>query len=209
MATTGGTTLLRDPADAQRSTFLELFFDLVFAFALTRLADGLIHDLKWVDVAQTVLLLPALWWVWTLTVWMNDWLNPNRLAVQLTVVAIMLGSLVMAAAVPGAFGGHGIFFAAGYVLIQAGRTLFFIFALRGHRLQARGWRVLFWFGLSAGPWIVGAFTQHVLRGSLWALAVLLDYLAAAANYPTPGLGRSRTTTGGWPANTCPSGTGSS
>src|SRR5262249_34106015 len=97
------TELMRDPENTQRSTFLELFFDLVFAFALTRLADGLINDLGWDDALETAILLPALWWVWTLTVWMNDWLEPDRLPVQATVVAVMLGSLIMSAAVPRAF----------------------------------------------------------------------------------------------------------
>ncbi|GAA5182705.1 low temperature requirement protein A [Rugosimonospora acidiphila] len=192
MSGSGPVALLRDPGHAQRSTFVELFFDLVFAFALTRLADGLIDDLKWIDVAQTALLLPAMWWVWTLTLWLNDWLDPNHLAVQLTIVVIMLGSLVMAAAVPEAFGRHGKFFATAYVVTQVGRTVFFALALRGHRLQSRGWRVLFWFGLSAVPWIAGAVGHHAVRGALWAIALGMDYLAAALNYPTPGLGRSHT-----------------
>lgn len=59
--------LMRAPENTQRSTFLELFFDLVFAFALTRLADGLIHDLRWSDVLEAGILLPAVWWVWTPT----------------------------------------------------------------------------------------------------------------------------------------------
>jgi low temperature requirement protein LtrA len=182
---------MRDPENTQRSTFLELFFDLVFAFALTRLADGLIDDLDWDDVLRTAILLPALWWVWTLTVWMNDWLEPNRLPVQATVVAVMLGSLLMSAAVPGAFDGHGLLFGGIYVAVQVGRTLFFTWALRGHHLQARGWRVLFWFGVSGVLWIAGGFGGYATRLALWAAAVIVDYTAAMANYPTPGLGRNR------------------
>jgi low temperature requirement protein LtrA len=186
------TTLMRAAENTQRSTFLELFFDLVFAFALTTLADGLIHNLQWTDVLETAILLPALWWVWTLTVWMNDWLEPGRLPVQAAVVMIMLGSLVMSSAVPGAFSHLGIAFAGTYVAVQVGRTLFFTWALRGHHLQARGWRVLFWFGASGTLWIVGGLANHGTRVALWTAAVALDYAIAAANYPTPGLGRSRT-----------------
>ncbi len=192
MGTLARTTLMRAAENTQRSTFLELFFDLVFAFALTRLADGLIYSLRWIDVLETAILLPALWWVWTLTVWMNDWLEPDRLPVQATVVMIMLGSLVMASAVPGAFSRYGIAFAATYVAVQVGRTLFFTWALRGHHLQSRGWRVLFWFGVSGTLWIVGGLANYWTRVALWTAAVVLDYAVAAANYPTPGLGRSRT-----------------
>jgi low temperature requirement protein LtrA len=191
VAKTASTTLLRDPQNTERSTFLELFFDLVFAFALTTLADGLINHLQWHDVLETVILLPAVWWVWTLTVWMSDWLDPDRVPVQATVIMIMLGSLVMAAAVPGAFGRNGLAFAGTYVAVQAGRTLFFTWALRGHHLQVRGWRVLFWFGVSGTLWITGGLAGYWTRVTLWTAAVVLDYAIAASNYPTPGLGRSR------------------
>ncbi len=59
MVESARTRLMRDPENTQRSTFLELFFDLVFAFALTRLADGLIDDLGWDDALETAVLLPA------------------------------------------------------------------------------------------------------------------------------------------------------
>jgi low temperature requirement protein LtrA len=183
---------MRDPENTQRSTFLELFFDLVFAFALTRLADGLINDLDWDAVLETAILLPALWWVWTLTVWMNDWLEPNRLPVQAAVVAVMVGSLVMSAAVPKAFDRAGLVFGGIYVAVQVGRTAFFTWALRGHHLQARGWRVLFWFGLSGVLWIGGGVAGYGTRVALWGAAVVIDYVAAVANYPTPRLGRNRT-----------------
>jgi low temperature requirement protein LtrA len=186
------TTLMRARENTQPSTYLELFFDLVFAFALTMLADGLINSLRWTDVLETVILLPAVWWVWTLTVWMNDWLEPDRPSVQATVVMIMLGSLVMAAALPGAFGRQGLAFAGAYLAVQVGRTLFFLWALRGHRLQVRGWRILFWFGVSGTMWIAGGLAGYWIRVVLWATAVTLDYAIGAANYPTPGLGRSRT-----------------
>jgi low temperature requirement protein LtrA len=183
---------MRSPENPQRSTFLELFFDLVFAFALTRLAEGLIHDLRWRDVLETAILLPAVWWVWTLTVWMTDWLEPDALPVQATVVMVMLGSLVISAAVPGAFGRYGGTFAGIYIAVQVGRTAFFVWALRGHHLQARGWRVLFWFGVSGVLWIAGGVAGYWLRVALWTAALVTDYGAALANYPTPGLGRSRT-----------------
>jgi low temperature requirement protein LtrA len=186
------TQLMRDPENTQRSTFLELFFDLVFAFALTRLADGLINDLGWDDALETAILLPALWWVWTLTVFMNDWLEPDRLPVQAAVVGVMLGSLVLSAAVPEAFDGSGLLFGGVYVAVQVGRTVFFTWALRGHHLQARGWRVLFWFGLSGVLWILGGVAGYDARIVLWAAAVVIDYVSAVANYPTPGLGRNRT-----------------
>jgi hypothetical protein len=121
MAGSARTPLMRDPGNEQRSTFLELFFDLVFALALTRLADGLIDSLKWTDVLETAVLLPAMWWVWTNTVWLTDWLQPDRIPVQAVVVMVMLGSLVLSAAVPGAFDGYGLVFGGIYAAVQVGR----------------------------------------------------------------------------------------
>jgi hypothetical protein len=72
---------------------------------------------------ETAILLPAVWWVWTNTVWLNDWLEPDHLTVQTVVVMVMLGSLVMSAAVPGAFDGYGLVFGGIYAGVQVGRTL--------------------------------------------------------------------------------------
>ena len=57
-------TLLRGPGDPGRATFLELFFDLVFVFALFRLSQGLLERLTWSGASQTLVLLLAVWWVW-------------------------------------------------------------------------------------------------------------------------------------------------
>lgn len=115
------TGLLRSPGDPQRPAFLELFFDLAFVFALTQLSHGLIEDISWSGAFQTLVLLLAVWWVWSLTATITDRLNPQRSAVQRLVIATMVGSLVMAVAVPDAFGDTGLIFAGAYVAIQVGR----------------------------------------------------------------------------------------
>ena len=78
---------------------------------------------------------------------MTGW-NPTGFRYRWPSWRLMLGRLVMSAAVPAAFDGHALVFGGIYVAVQVGRTLFFIWALRGHHLQARGWRVLFSFSLS-------------------------------------------------------------
>jgi low temperature requirement protein LtrA len=183
--------LLRKPGEPQRATFLELFFDLVFVLAFAQLSHGLIQHLNWTGAFRTLLLLLAVWWVWFTTAWVTDRFDPQRPAIQLLVISIMGGSLVMAAALPGAFGDTGLVFAVVYVAIQIGRSLFLRLILRGHELQRRAVRVLFWFGVSAVPWIAGALAQGTTRGVLWTLAVAVEYGAFVLHYPTPRLGRSR------------------
>lgn len=193
--TTSG-ELLRRPGEPERATFLELFFDLVFVFALVELTQGLIEHLSWSGGFQTLVLLLALWWVWSLTAGITDRFGPQRPAIHLMVIATMLGTVVLAAALPEAFGRQGLVFAGAYVAIHIGRGLFLVLALRGHELHRIGVRVLFWFGVSAVPWIAGALVHGTARGVLWTLAVAVDYTAGRLRYPTPKLGRA--TTSEWP-----------
>ncbi|MGK5740630.1 low temperature requirement protein A [Micromonospora sp. URMC 103] len=190
MATSRAAELVRKAGDPQRATFLELFFDLVFVLALAQLSRGLAEDLGWSGAFRTLVLLGAIWWVWSSTAWLTDRTDPERSVIQALVIATMVGSLVMAAAVPEAFGDTGLIFAGAYVAIQLGRGLVLVAVLRGHALRLIGVRGLFWYGLSALPWITGALVNGTARGALWALAVVLDHTAGRIGFPTPGAGRA-------------------
>ena len=189
MTTSRAAELLRKPRSPQRATFLELFFDLVFVLALTQLSRGLIQHLTWTGAFQTLVLLLALWWVWGFTAGVTDRFDPQRPPIQLLVVASMLGSLLLAAAVPEAFSQQGPLFAGADVAINVGRSVFLVLVLRGQEARRLWARHLVWFGVSAVPWIAGAVTHHSARAALWAVAVALDYTAAGLRWPTPGLGR--------------------
>ena len=190
MARSGPAELLREPGDPQGASFLELFFDLAFVFALLQLSQKLIQDLAWSGAFETLVLLLAMWWVWFSTAGLTDRLDPRRPAIQLLVLVNMAGGLVMAAALPDAFGKRGAIFAGAYVAIQIFRGLFLLIALRGHELQRTAVRVLFWSGISTGPRIAGLFVDGTARGALWMLSVVLDYIAYAFGFPTPGVGRA-------------------
>jgi low temperature requirement protein LtrA len=177
----------------RRATFLDLFFDLVFVFALFQLSQELLHDLKWSDAFQTLVLLPAVLWVWSQTGWATDWFDPAQRAIQVLVIACMFGSFVVAVAVPDAFGSLGLLFAGAYVAVQAGRSLFLVVVLRGHPRQRLELRVLFWYGVSAVPWLAGAVVHGWPRGALWALAIAVEHAMPRLGWPTPGLGRTRLT----------------
>ncbi|MEU4477997.1 low temperature requirement protein A [Micromonospora sp. NPDC023966] len=192
MTTSRAAQLLRKPGDPQRATFLELFFDLAFVYVLTQLSQVLGQEATWRGAFHTLVLLLAAWWVWCSTATIPDRFDPQRPAIQLLVIATLVGSLLMAVALPAAFGAQGLVFAGAYVSIQIGRSLVLLIALWGHELQRGAARVLIWFCVSAVPWIVGALVQGTVREALWALAVALDYAAGKLRYRTPGLGRSPT-----------------
>src|SRR5215217_5361773 len=103
---------------------MELFFDLVYVFAITQLSHLLSERLDLRGAMQTALLLLALWWAWVDTAWVTNWFDPDRRPVRVMLVATMVGTLIMAVALPGAFGERGIVFAVAFVAMQIGRTTF-------------------------------------------------------------------------------------
>ncbi|MEH1055988.1 low temperature requirement protein A [Micromonospora sp. CPCC 206171] len=187
--TSGAAGLLRRPEEP-RAAYLELFFDLVFVFALARLSQELLEHLNWNGAFQTLVLLLALWAVWANTTRLTNRLNPQQPLIQLLVIATMFGTLLMAAAAPEAFGEQGLIFASVYVATQIGRNAGAVFLLRGHRARRVFARLVFWFSVSAMPWIAGALTHDTARAALWALAVVVEYGSLSLGMPTPRLGRS-------------------
>ena len=103
-------------------SFLELFFDLVFVFAITQLSHGLLHHLSWHGFAEAVVLFLAVWWALIYTTWVTNWANPDRLPIRVMLLTVMLLSLGMAVAIPEAFAAQGLVFAVCYVAIQLGRS---------------------------------------------------------------------------------------
>jgi low temperature requirement protein LtrA len=183
---------VRDGHEA-KVTSVELFFDLVYVFAVTQLSHVLLHHLSFAGAAETLILWFAVWLGWQYTCWVTNWFDPDARAIRLMLFALMLAALVMSAAIPQAFGDRGLVFALAYVAIQVGRTVFVLALLgRDHALAPNFTRMLAWLLVSACFWIGGAFAGHELRMLLWAVAVLVEYVSPMVGYVFPGLGRSRT-----------------
>jgi low temperature requirement protein LtrA len=183
--------------DEQRVTPLELFFDLVYVFAVTQLSHRLLDHLSVRGVLETLMLLLAVWGVWIYTAWFTNFFDPTRLAVRLVLVAVMLASLLMSVAIPEAFGERALMFALAYVAIQVGRSAFTFIAFRktlgaSHPLSRNFQRVLCWLGAAGVLWIIGGLLDAETRYAVWVLALAVDYGGAVVNFYVPGLGRSRT-----------------
>ncbi|MFG1242954.1 low temperature requirement protein A [Xanthobacter versatilis] len=174
-------------------TFIELFFDLVFVFAITQLSHHLLHDLSVIGLLQTLVLFVAVWWAWIDTAWVTNWLDPDRKPVRLMLLALMLVGLVLSASLPKAFHEGGLAFALAYATFQTGRSAFTIWAVARHdRAQSLNFkRILAWQALASVLWIVGAFLHGEARLGLWMLAVVLESLAPSTGFFVPGLGASK------------------
>jgi low temperature requirement protein LtrA len=188
------TGVLRDRGRGeQRVTPLELFFDLVYVFAITQLSHLLLDHPTVGGALQTLFLLLVVWWAWQYTAWFTNWFDPDAPSVRLVLGAVMLASLAMSAAIPEAFGDRGLAFALAYVAIQAGRTAFAVLALGAdHPLGGGFRRILAWFAASGVLWVAGGLLEGWSRYAVWLLALAADYAGPAARYRTPWLGTSRT-----------------
>jgi len=149
----------RDGREA-RVTYEEIFFDLVYAFAVTQLSHYLLGALTLLGALQSLILWFAVWLGWQYTCWVTNWFDPETLAVRCLLFAIMLLGLVMAAALPEAFAERGLLFAGSYVTIQVGRTLYVLYSLGpNHALTANFRRIFGWVCIAAALWIIGGISE--------------------------------------------------
>ena len=196
------------PNQHSRVTNAELFFDLVFVFAVTQLSHMLLGRFTPLGAVQVTLLFLAVWWVWVYTTWITNWLDPELTPVRILLFLLMLGGLVLSTSIPTAFEGRGLWFAAAYAVMQVGRTLFWLLATPSHRTLVRhnAIRILTWLCCSAVLWILGGFAEGPARLWLWIVALGIEYVAPAARFWTPGLGFSSieawTVDGGHMAERC-------
>jgi low temperature requirement protein LtrA len=188
--------MLRERVEGKhaRVTTLELFFDLVFVFAVTQLSHSLLAHLTLAGALQAGLLMLAVWWAWIYTTWVTNWLDPDHPTVRAMLFVLMALGLVVSTSVSDAFAARPGPFAVAYVALQVGRSLFMAWACRRDASLSRGYvRISCWFLLSSGFWLAGAFGPPEARLALWAAALAIEYVAPALGYWTPGLGGSRTT----------------
>jgi low temperature requirement protein LtrA len=193
-------SLLRQHGSVQEAkvAMVELFFDLVFVFAITQLSHSLLADLTVRSMWQTGLLLLAVWSLWNYTTWATNLLDPERIVVKLLVFLLMLLGLIVSVSIPSVFSpsrGGAWVFAGAYVLTHCLRTVFILWAARAEPLNRRQnfQRNLFWIFLSALPWFAGAAASVDDRIYWWAVAISLEFFSPWLLYWTPGLGASKTT----------------
>src|ERR1700742_3608667 len=88
------------PHQHSRVTYAELFFDLVFVFAVTQISHTLLGRFTPLGFLQVSMLFLAVWWVWIYTSWITNWLDPEQTPVRLLLFALMLAGLVLSTSIP-------------------------------------------------------------------------------------------------------------
>jgi low temperature requirement protein LtrA len=175
-----------EQGEEHRITPLELFFDLVLAFAFTQVTRLLTDDPTWGGVLHGMLVLAALWWTWNVYAWLTSATDVEEGWVRLAMLASMGAMLVVALAAPQAFGEHAVLDGVAYLLVRLLHLALSAVVARGDP-DRRGALLRFAPTAIVGSslLLVAAFVDGDWRVPLWVVGLAIDYLGPA----TVGMGR--------------------
>jgi low temperature requirement protein LtrA len=167
-------------SEDQSTTFIELFFDLVFVYAVTQTVSLVDQELSWAGIGHAVVVFWLVWWAWTQFTWALNSADTTHPAVEAVVLVATGVAFLMAVTIPDAFGDAGGWFAATYVVVRVvGLGVYVRVAWDdvAKRTVVRRFAVLSVGGLAAVA--AGGLAGGDAREWWWAAAVLLDVAAAA------------------------------
>jgi low temperature requirement protein LtrA len=161
----------------QRVTPLELFFDLVFVYAITQVTLLMSDDPTWHGVGRGLLVLAALWWAWTGYAWLTNTLEPEEGVVRAGMFAAMAALLVVALAVPDAFDADAVLFGVAYLIVRLLHLQLYAMAAKSDPdlLQAV-LRMVAPAALAPAIILVAGFFDGRAQVALWVIALAIDYL---------------------------------
>jgi low temperature requirement protein LtrA len=163
----------------QRVTPLELFFDLVFVFAITQVTSFLSRTPTWGGLLRAFLLLGMLWWAWSAYAWLTNTLDPEEGAVRLAMLAAVAGMLIVSLGAPRAFGGDGVIFGVAYLAVRVLHLVLIGMAGRGDRDQFHAvLRIVPGALLGAILLVIAGFLDGVAQLGVWGVALAVTYLGA-------------------------------
>jgi low temperature requirement protein LtrA len=164
-------------SDEHQVTPLELFFDLVFVFAITQVTSLLAHDPSWGGVIRGMLVLAALWWAWSVYAWLTSAIDVDEGGVRLVMLASMGAMFGVALAVPGAFGDDAVVFGVAYLLL---RLLHLVLSATVARDDPDRLGALLRFAptaiFGASLLVLAGFLEGNERIAVWVVALAIDYL---------------------------------
>ncbi|HXD54436.1 MAG TPA: low temperature requirement protein A [Solirubrobacteraceae bacterium] len=164
----------------RRSSPVELFWDLVFVFAVTQVTTLLRHDLTWAGFGRAMLILALVWWAWSAYVWVMNAQDPESPPVRVALLAAAGLIFIAGLAVPEAFRGEGTLFAVTYVCVRVAHLALYADASRRGNAN---WAAIAAFGVTIaigmGLLLAGSFVHGGWRVALWTAAAAIDYAGPA------------------------------
>ena len=168
-----------EPAEAEPESDatvspLELFFDLVFVFAITQVTQLIAHDADWEHVAQGMILLTLIWWAWVAYAWLTNELDTDEDRVRIVMLIAMAAMFLVALAIPKAFGDDGVLFGCAYLVVRAAHVLLFSYATTHVSVQQAAKGLAPTGGLACALVIAAAFLDGGTQYAVFAAAIAID-----------------------------------
>ncbi|MBV9606420.1 MAG: low temperature requirement protein A [Solirubrobacterales bacterium] len=169
-----------ETADERRSAPVELFWDLVFVFAITQVTTLLWHDLSWAGFGRAMLVLALVWWAWSAFVWAANAQPASSPTLRVCLLLSSISIFVAGLSIPHAFGDEGTLFAISYAIV---RFLHLALYADASRRGSASWSSMVGFMITITIGMVlliaGSFTSGTARIVLWVLAAAIDYAGPA------------------------------
>jgi low temperature requirement protein LtrA len=158
---------------------LELFFDLVFVFAITQIVALIEHDLSPAGVAKGALVLAMIYWGWSLFTWTLNAVGTDRMDIRIGLLVAMAMSLLMALVIPDAFGDGGPYFVGAYFVFRMVANVASFRSADPDRRQVL-WRFVPLTVAASLVAVGGGFIEDPARTWIWFASLLMDLVAARA-----------------------------
>jgi low temperature requirement protein LtrA len=177
---------MRQDQEQASVTPLELFFDLVFVFALTQVTAFMADELSWHGILRGALVMMLLWWAWTGYAWLASVASAEERPIKLVLLTGMAAMFVLALCIPEAFddlpGGltGPVVLAICYLLFRVMHfVMFLIIAREDAGLRSQLLRFAPSVFISSMVLLVASQFEGWLQTGLWMLALVADYLGTA------------------------------
>jgi low temperature requirement protein LtrA len=158
---------------------LELFFDLVFVFALTQVTARLADDLSWAGLGRGLLVLALIWWAWAAYSWLTNEVDCSLQRVRLVIFASMICMLIASLAIPGAFEDDAVLFAVAYLGVRVLHVALFLTATDSADVRASARALTPTAVLAPALLLVGCAFDADVQTAIWVVALLIDYVGGA------------------------------
>ena len=165
--------------DEERVTPLELFFDLIFVFAITQVTGFVVDDPTWAGLVKGLLVLSMLWWAWAAYAWLTNTIDPEEGVVRLAMFGAMGAMLVASLAVPDVFGDDAVLFASAYAVVRVAHLVLYAVAGRGDKdLLGAVARLAAGSAVAISLLFVAAGLDGPVQAAVWTVALVIDMLGA-------------------------------
>ena len=159
----------------QKVTPLELFFDLVFVFAITQVTQFMADDPSWAGLARGTLILAAIWWAWVGYAWLTNAVNPDEGIARIVVFVAMTGMLLCALAIPGAFADDALLFASAYAVVRVVQLVLYAYGSDDPDMRRSVFILARSSLISCGLLFAAAAFDGTGQGLFWLAAMVIDF----------------------------------